>query len=84
MSADVAIVERSQDGPARADKPTQQQADAHQRRCPGFDRATYRERNRVERLINRLKQFRALATRYDKLAEVYHALLTIAFILLWL
>ena len=28
-----------------------------------FDRAAYRERNRVERLINRLKQFRRVATR---------------------
>jgi transposase len=49
-----------------------------------FDRAAYRERNRVERLINRLKQHRAIATRYEKLAVTYHALLTIACILLWL
>jgi transposase len=56
----------------------------NERRCPGFDRVIYRERNRVERLINRLKQCRAIATRYDKLSAVYHALLTIAFILLWL
>ena len=44
---------------------------------------TYRERNHVERLINRLKQFHAFATRYDKLAVTYHAALAIAFILLW-
>jgi transposase len=49
-----------------------------------FDRAAYRERNRVERLINRLKQNRAIATRYDKLAVSYHALLTFACILIWL
>ena len=29
-----------------------------------FDRALYRERNKVERLINRLKQYRRVATRY--------------------
>jgi transposase len=49
-----------------------------------FDRAIYRLRNRVERLINRCKQYRSLATRYDKRAASYHALWTIGMILLWL
>ena len=54
------------------------------RRGVRFDRAAYRERNRVERLLNRRKQHRAIATRYDKLEASYHALLVIAGILLWL
>ena len=54
------------------------------RRGVRFDRAAYRQRNVVERTINRLKQFRAIATRYEKLPETYHALLVIATILLWL
>jgi transposase len=54
------------------------------RRGVRFDRAAYRERNVVERTINRLKQHRAIATRYEKLEETFHALLTIACILLWL
>jgi transposase len=51
---------------------------------PAFDRAAYRERNVVERLINRLKQWRRIATRYEKRAANYIAMLTVACILLWL
>jgi transposase len=43
-----------------------------------FDQAAYRKRNVVERLINRLKQFRRVATRYEKRAVNYLAMLTIA------
>lgn len=49
-----------------------------------FDRALYRERNVVERLINRLKQFRRVATRYEKRAANYLAMVTVAAITLWL
>lgn len=51
---------------------------------PFFDRIAYRERNQVERLINRFKQYRRVATRYEKLAVRYHAVLTIVAILMWL
>lgn len=49
-----------------------------------FDRETYRGRNRVERLVNRLKQYRRIATRYDKRAAHYLAMLTLATLLEWL
>jgi transposase len=49
-----------------------------------FNRTLYKERNRVERLINRLKQFRRVATRYEKRAVNFLAMVTIASILLWL
>jgi transposase len=49
-----------------------------------FDRAAYRERTQVERTINQLKQFRAVATCDDKLASHDHAVLTLACIRLWL
>ena len=49
-----------------------------------FDRAAYRERNRVERLVGRLKQCRRVATRYEKRAGHFLAMVTLAAILLWL
>jgi transposase len=55
-----------------------------ERRTGPFDRAVYRLRNRVERLINRCKQYRSLATRYDKRAHSYRALWTIAMTILWI
>jgi len=49
-----------------------------------FNRALYKQRNHVERLINRLKQFRRVATRYEKRAVNFLAMVTLASILLWL
>jgi transposase len=59
-------------------------AKANQHRRRSFDREGYRARNRVERLFNRLKQFRRIATRYEKRAQNYLAMLHIAAITLWL
>lgn len=60
--------------------PTRSNQPPHSR----FDRELYRQRNRVERLINRLKQSRRVATRYEKRAANYAAMLTLAMILIWL
>jgi len=50
-----------------------------------FDRDLYRGRNRIERTICRLKDFRRIATRYDKLAQNYLAAVHIAAIIaFWL
>jgi transposase len=57
---------------------------ASEPRAARFDRQAYRERNRVERLVNRLKQFRRVATRYEKRAAHFLAMVTLAAILLWL
>jgi len=42
-----------------------------------YDAELYKERNRIERFINRMKQFRRIATRYEKLAETFIAFLHI-------
>ncbi|WP_217225162.1 IS5 family transposase [Streptomyces anulatus] len=53
-------------------------------RPAGFDRDHYRRRNEIERTINRLKNSRAVATRYDKRAYVFHGTVTAAAVRLWL
>ena len=40
-----------------------------------YDKDVYKSRNKVERLINRLKQFRRIATRYEKLASTFLGLI---------
>lgn len=56
----------------------------NEHRTGPFDRAMYRLRHRVECFINRLKQFRRVATRYENPAENYLAMVTLAAILEWL
>lgn len=48
-----------------------------------FDRGVYKTRNVVERCFNKLKQWRGLATRYDKTAANYMGALTLAALLMW-
>lgn len=52
-------------------------------RPPGFDKQLYTQRNVVERCFNQLKQWRGIATRYDKTAESYQAAVTLASLLIW-
>lgn len=51
---------------------------------PAFDTDRYKQRNTVERCFNKLKGFRAVATRYDKLEEVYQGTIDVASIKIWL
>ncbi|GEB57011.1 hypothetical protein GCM10017674_67450 [Streptomyces gardneri] len=53
-------------------------------RPTGFDSEIHKRRNEVERTINRLKNSRAVATRYDKRAYVFHGTVTVAAIHIWL
>ena len=49
-----------------------------------FDAEAYKRRNAVERCVNRLKQGRGVATRYEKRAGNYRALVVLAALMLWL
>jgi transposase len=49
-----------------------------------YDRHLYKDRNLVERFFNRLKQFRRIATRYEKLAINFMSLLNLVCAYIWL
>ncbi len=53
-------------------------------RKPGFNREAYARRNVIERCVNRLKQWRGIATRYEKRALNYRAALVVAALYMWL
>ncbi len=51
---------------------------------PAFSRWLYKQRNAVERFFNKLKHFRAVATRYDKRDDNYLAFVKLASLRIWL
>jgi transposase len=57
---------------------------ANRKSPPECDFNAYKDRNRIERMFNRLKQFRRIATRYDKTASSYAGFLKLAAACIWL
>jgi transposase len=57
---------------------------ANRREPRQTDFALYRERNLVERFYCKLKQYRAISTRYDKLANTFLAAVALVCVLFWL
>ena len=55
---------------------------SNEKRNSYFNKEIYRQRNMVERVINRFKEFRRLATRYEKLSENFQCMWLIAAIFL--
>ena len=55
----------------------------YRKRLHPFDRDAYKRRNLVERAFCRLKDFRRIATRYDKLALTYAAAISLAALVTW-
>lgn len=52
-------------------------------RPPACAREAYNQRNTVERCVDKIKQWRGLATRYDETATIYLAALHLAGIVVW-
>lgn len=48
-----------------------------------YDKALYRERNIIERTFNRFKDFRRIATRFDRKLKTYMAALCIVAVVIW-
>lgn len=57
---------------------------SHGGRPVSFDKVHYRDRNTVERAMNKLRSHRAVATRYDKRDFIYRGTITVAAIWIWL
>ena len=49
-----------------------------------YDKVLYKERNKVERCVNKLKQYRRVATRYEKTARNFLGMVLFAAITIWL
>lgn len=56
----------------------------HRRNPREYDAILYKERNQVERLFNKLKHWRRVATRYDKTANAFMGFILVAAITLWI
>jgi transposase len=53
------------------------------KRLHPFDRTLYRARNRIERALCRLKDWRRVATRYDKHADIFLSAVALAATIIW-
>lgn len=83
------LADRAYDSDALHQMPAERSAVANIRLMPNrvkifpFDVELYKARNQVERFFNKLKHFRAVATRYDKRDDTYLASVQIASIRIW-
>ena len=87
---DVLVADRAYDSNALRETLAARGARANVRAMPNrlkpprFNKRLYRKRNLVERFFNKLKHFRAVATRYDKRDDNYLASIKLASIRIWM
>jgi transposase len=86
----ILLADRAYDSDARREKLRQKGAWANirpmpnRKNIPAFSAFLYRYRNLVERFFNKLKHYRAIATRFEKFAENYLALIKLASARTWM
>ena len=86
----ILLADRAYDSDAMRDRLTARGAWAcvkpmpNRKRIPAFSPFLYRYRNLVERFFNKLKHFRAIATRYDKRDDNFLASIQLAALRIWL
>jgi len=89
-AGDVLLADRAYDSDALREELDQRGAWANikpmpnRKRHPAFSSFLYRYRNLVERFFNRIKHFRAIATRFEKHADNYLALVKLASAKIWM
>ena len=91
MAADQLIADKAFDADARVREPLARAGKSavipprpNRLAPPDFDRHLYKERHLVENFFCKLKQFRAIATRYDKTARNFLAAIHLAAAIIWL
>lgn len=90
MEAETAIADKGYDADHLCDRLAQTGADVvippkrNRKVQRPYDVQLYKERNLIERFFNKLKQFRRVATRYDKLLANFMGFVKLAAIAIWL
>jgi transposase len=91
MQADTLIADKAYDADARVLGPLAEAGKtavippkANRKQPREYDRDTYKTRHLIENFFARLKQFRAIATRYDKTARNFLAAVYLAASAIWL
>ena len=91
IEADIVIADKGFDADERVIDPLEKAGKssvippkANRKHKRGYDKELYKERHLIENFFAKLKQFRAIATRYDKTAASYLAFVQLAASRLWL
>ena len=91
IAADTVLADKGYDADARVLEPLQQSGKtlvippkSHRKNQRDYDRHLYKSRSLIEQFFCKLKQYRAIATRYDKTARNFLAAIHLAASVIWL